>query len=71
MTSWRNAMKEIAEHVVQGMVLMGTPYRVAADLLPFESHTQDGVNVHAILAGGMLLISEALRQKLEAPPRTT
>lgn len=61
-------MKEIAEHIAQGMVIMGTPYRVAADLLPFESHTQEGVNVHAVLAGGTLLVSEALRQKLETKP---
>jgi hypothetical protein len=46
---------------------MGTPYKLSAELLPFESHTEDGVNVHAVLAGGTLLVSEALRRKLEAP----
>jgi hypothetical protein len=60
-------MKEITENTAQAMVLMGTPYKLSAELLPFESHTEDGVNVHAVLAGGTLLVSEALRRKLEAP----
>lgn len=58
-------MKEVSDQAAQSMVIMGTPYKVAADLLPFESHTDDGVIVHAVLAGGTLLVSEALRQKLE------
>jgi len=57
-------LKEITDQAAQGMVLMGTPWAPAPQMLPFESHTEDGVIVHAVLSGGTLLVSKALEEKL-------
>jgi hypothetical protein len=61
-------MKEIQESTAQAMVRMGTTYKVAPDLLPFESHYVDGVIVHAVLVDGTLLVSDALHRKLVPTP---